>query len=218
MEIICNIFSFFLSEYKKKQNASTTTVIQIHISSFPFWISKNPELQNIPFRSPLPSFAHHPISSRTTRYGRSIIPDRYIGQLFSSRIPPSHSHSHSSCRGRAAHARIDWQRRPSGVAQHKSNENQQRPSRVWIMGREFFSPTSSSTRCYPTAIMSESRGEGRFPLPSFLQRCFTMQTRKDFVTRRTNHGREREGRGRDFEREVAFPHPFIFARFLYLRH
>lgn len=101
------------------------------------WISKKiPESQNIRLHTPslfLPSFfssffsfAHHPISSRCTAIRPPIDYSRQIyWTAVSSRISPLPS----SCR-RTAHASSIDTTRVAAVAQHKSNENQQRPSCV----------------------------------------------------------------------------------------
>lgn len=178
----------FLSQYYNSIQYS------LYYTNFLILDFKNPELQNIhvPFYSLLPSFAHHPISWRTTRYGRSIIPDRYIGQLFSSRIPP---HSLSFRRAeRRTHASIDKDDR---VAWHSINRtktnNVRHACELWT---GCFSPPSRLHHALLSECDYESRGGPDFLFPPL------------FRKRIPSRGGRIMGRGRggrDFEREIAFP-------------
>lgn len=136
---------------KQKKNASTKTitVIQIRPSSSSSGFQKRFQNHKISAYTHLSSFLPFFLPSfllpiiqylrGARRYGRrSIIPDRYIGQLFPRESPLSHPPV-GGARTRRRLTRHDATR-VAAVAQHKSNENQQRPSCVWIMERwgEFF--------------------------------------------------------------------------------
>lgn len=173
---------------KKKKNASTKTitVIQIRPSSSSSGFQKRFQNHKIsaythllssflPFF--LPSFLLPIIQylRGARRYGRrSIIPDRYIGQLFPRESPLSHPPV-GGARTRRRLTRHDTTRhewRPWHSINRTKTNNVRHACELWS-GEESSSP-SPPTRCYSTAIMTRDQRALKLPLPSSPLLCSAM--------------------------------------------